>query len=74
MHLFWIGLMMAALAYFQAPVLIREKKWDELAAFGLMWLAATVYAVVSALGLFRTNAADIIFRVTSVINSFLGFG
>lgn len=36
-------LLMAAL---QAPALVVQKKWFELAAFGTAWLIATIYALL----------------------------
>ncbi len=37
---------MVSLALLQAPSLVNQKQWGELAGFGAMWIFATTYAIL----------------------------
>ncbi len=44
-----IILIMAVIAIYQVPGLLRERQWRELAAFALVWLVAGAYAFLTAI-------------------------
>jgi len=45
----WVGIIMAAIAAYQVPPLLRRKQWRELAAFAIFWLIAGIYAFLTAM-------------------------
>lgn len=45
----WVVLIMALIAIFQVPVLLRQKQRGELLGFSALWLIATVFALLVVL-------------------------
>jgi uncharacterized membrane protein len=42
----WVALAMILIALLQVPALVNRKRWPELAGFGAVWIAATLYALL----------------------------
>lgn len=68
----WFILVMIAVAFLQGRVLIKQKYWGELAAFGVLWLVATVYASLVILGVPLPSPFSIIASFIKKIYRFLG--
>lgn len=47
--MFWVIIIMATIAIYQVPELLRQKQWRGLAAFILVWFAAGTYALLAAM-------------------------
>lgn len=58
--LFLILAIMLLMAALQAPPLVRQKQWPELAGFGVMWIAATVYAALITTGVNIPNPTELL--------------
>lgn len=56
----WVVLVMLSIAIYQVPRLLRQKQWRELAAFGLVWLAAGIYAFMTAMELPLPTIVEIV--------------
>jgi len=48
----------AAMAFYQVPVLVREKLWRELAAFSCLWILALGLSLLLALGVEPPSPTD----------------
>jgi len=55
-----VAVIMAAIALYQVPNLVRQKKTRELAGFVLMWLVAAVYAFSVAARLLLPSVTDVL--------------
>jgi hypothetical protein len=63
---------MIIIAALQAPPLVRQKQWPELAGFGAMWLFASVYAVLIAAGVPIPTAPEVTGRLLEALYRLLG--
>lgn len=64
--LIWVALAMIFMALIQVPALVNQKRWSELAGFGAVWIAATVYALLICAGVSIPNP-------TALLRSFYGW-
>lgn len=48
----------AAMAFYQVPVLVREKLWRELAAFSCLWILALGLSLLLTLGVEPPSPTD----------------
>ncbi|MFY9384727.1 MAG: hypothetical protein WAQ10_03035 [Dethiobacteria bacterium] len=46
----WVGLIMILIALLQVPALVNGKRWPELAGFAVIWIIATLYALLISTG------------------------
>ncbi|MGI6318158.1 MAG: hypothetical protein ACOX1J_05415 [Dethiobacteria bacterium] len=45
----WVVITMSLIAFFQVPVLLRQKQRRELLSFSALWLIAAAYSLMAAL-------------------------
>lgn len=51
---------MTFIAFIQVPALINRKRWPELAGFSVLWIAATLYALLIAAGAPIPNPTELL--------------
>lgn len=56
--MFWIAMIMIALALIQVPAMVNQRRWAELGGYGAVWLAATAYALLIAAGVPLPNPTE----------------
>jgi len=44
----YVGVLMVFIALFQVPIIIKKRRWRELAAFAVIWSLAFAYALLMA--------------------------
>lgn len=45
----WVVITMSLIAFFQVPVLLRQKQWGELQSFSILWIIAAAYSLLVVL-------------------------
>lgn len=65
--MFYVMLIMAAIAFFQVPRLLREKRYRELLGFSLLWFVAGAYATMVAANVSLPTVIDVLEFVYSRI-------
>lgn len=68
----WFLLAMIILAILQSTKLVYQKHWGELAAFAVLWFAATTYASLIILDVQIPNPNQIINTTLSWLYGFIG--
>lgn len=51
---------MIMMALIQVPAMVNQKKWPELAGYAVVWLAATVYALLITSGVPIPNPTELL--------------
>jgi len=63
---------MAVVAFFQASSSIRQQKWGELVAFGVIWTVATTYGLLVITGVNVPKPATLIIEFFESISGKAG--
>jgi len=58
--MYYVILIMVAIAFFQVPGLLRGKRYRELLGFSLMWILAGAYSVAVAEGFPLPTIMDVL--------------
>ncbi|MGB4182602.1 MAG: hypothetical protein WBK41_04270 [Dethiobacteria bacterium] len=56
----WVALAMVLIAFIQVPSLFNQKMWPELAGFSVLWIAATLYALLITAGVSIPNPTELL--------------
>ncbi len=65
--MFWVILTMALIAAYQVPPMLRQKEWQALTAFVLVWLAGTIYALLAVARVPLPTVVEIITFINEIL-------